>query len=184
MSSEIDALRPRMQGAMSNLEKEFGGLRTGRASADLLNPVMVDAYGSKVPLNQVANVSAADARTLTVQIWDGSQVKAVEKGIIDSGLGLSPNTEGQTIRINLPELNSERREELVKVARKYAEETKVAVRNVRRDGMDALKKEKDAGTATEDDVKIISDQIQKLTDEFVAKVDTMLSKKESDIRSV
>ena len=184
MSSEIDALKVRMQGAITNLEKEFGGLRTGRASVDLLNPVMVDAYGSKVPLNQVANVSTADARTLTVQVWDGSQVQAVEKGIINSGLGLNPNTEGQTIRINLPELNSERREELVKVARKYAEEAKVSIRNVRRDGMDSLKKEKDAGEATEDDVKIISDQIQKLTDEFVGKIDSKLTQKEGDIRAV
>ena len=173
-------LKQRMQGALSALEKEFSGLRTGRASAELLNPVKVDAYGSMMPLNQVANINVTDNRTLTLQVWDASQTTAVDKAIRESGLGLNPQTEGQTIRINLPELNQERREELVKVARKYAEETRIAVRNVRRDGMDEVKN----GEFSEDEARVESDKVQKLTDEMIAKVDELLAKKEADIRQV
>lgn len=177
-------LKRRMESAIDNLNKEFAGLRTGRASVNLLDPVNVDAYGSKMPLNQVGTVSAPEARLLTVSVWDAGMTKAVEKSIRDSGLGLNPQAEGSLIRIPLPDLNEERRAELTKVAGKYAESTRISVRNVRRDGMDALKSMEKDGDISEDDHKRMSEDVQKLTDEMVQKIDAMLSDKEKDIMTV
>ena len=174
-------LQQRMQGAVNALTNEFNGLRTGRASPDLLKPVQADVYGSKMPLDQVGTVNVVDARMLSVQVWDQSQVDIVEKAIRDSGLGLNPQTDGNLIRIPLPELNEERRKELLKVAGKYAEDARIAVRNVRRDGMDAIKKEEGL---SEDDVRREEGEVQKLTDEHVKKIDEMLAKKEADIMQV
>lgn len=184
MSFDKADLKRRMEGAVDNLYKEFGGLRTGRASANLLEPVNVEAYGSKMPLNQVATVSVPESRLLSVQVWDAGLVKATEKAIRDSGLGLNPQPEGTTIRIPIPDLNEERRAELSKIAGKYAESARVSVRNVRRDGMDALKKMEKDGEISEDELKRSSDEVQKLTDEKIQKIDTMLSEKEKDIMQV
>jgi ribosome recycling factor len=176
-------LKHRMEGALSALKTDFNGLRTGRASPDLLAPVMVEAYGSAMPLNQVGSVNVADARSLTISVWDKGLVAATEKAIRDAGLGLNPSVDGQTIRINLPELNEQRRQELVKLARKYAEDARIAMRNVRRDGMDTIKKDKDDGLG-EDDAKREMDKVEKLTTEMVAQVDALLASKEKDITTV
>ncbi len=177
-------LKQRMQGALNNLKEEFNGLRAGRANVDLLAPVMVDAYGSDMPLNQVGTVGVGGPRSLTVQVWDKSMVAAVEKAITNSGLGLTPNVDGQNIRLNLPELNEERRTELVKLAKKYAEESRVAVRNVRRSGMDDIKKLEGDSEMSEDDARRESDSVQKLTDEFIKQIDEALTGKEQDIMTV
>jgi len=174
----------RMDGAVESLQKEFSGLRTGRASASLLDPVVVDLYGSKMPLNQVGSISVPESRMLIVQVWDASAVKSVEKAIRDSGLGLNPMPDGNNIRIPIPDLNEERRQELTKIAGKYAESARISVRNVRRDGMDTLKKMEKNGDITEDDLKRLSDEVQKLTDESVKTIDTMLTDKEKDILTV
>ena len=174
-------LRRRMDGALDVLKNEFAGLRTGRASASMLEPVQVEVYGTKMPLNQVGTVSVPEPRLLSVQVWDAASVKAVEKAIRDSGLGLNPQPEGSVIRVPVPELNEERRVELSKVAGKYAEAARISVRNIRRDGMDGLKKMQKDGDITEDELKRESDQIQKLTDELIKKVDEMLAEKEKDI---
>lgn len=184
MSYDQADLKRRMDGAVDNLHKEFGGLRTGRASVSLLDPVMVDAYGSKMPLNQVGTVSVPESRMLSVQVWDAGLAKATEKAIRDAGLGLNPQPEGTLIRIPIPDLNEERRQELSKVASKYAENARISVRNVRRDGMDALKKMEKDGEISEDDHKRMSDEVQKLTDEKIQKIDKMLSDKEQDIMQV
>lgn len=184
MPHDKNDLQRRMGGAVSNLTTEFGGLRTGRASVSLLDPVQVDVYGSKMPLNQVGTVAAPEPRLLSVQVWDASNVKAVEKAIRDAGLGLNPQPEGNLIRIPIPDLNEERRQELTKVAGKYAESARVSVRNVRRDGMDELKKMEKDGDISEDEHKRLSDEVQKLTDEMIKKIDTMLSDKEEDIMTV
>src|SRR6267154_2502149 len=156
---DINELKRRMQGATQSLKHELGGLRTGRAAASMLEPVQVEAYGSHMPLNQVATISVPEPRLLSVQVWDKSMVKAVEKAIVDSNLGLNPATEGQVLRLRIPELNQERRKEMVKIAHKYAEAARVAVRHVRRDAMDVLKKlEKDLHTMSEDEHKRQSDQ--------------------------
>jgi ribosome recycling factor len=177
-------LKRRMDGAINQLKHELGGLRTGRASASLLEPVVVEAYGSHMPLAQLATVSVPEARLLSVQVWDRSMVHAVEKAIINSGLGLSPATEGQTLRIRIPELNQERRKELVKAAHKYAEAARIAVRHVRRDGMDHLKKlEKDAHMPKDEHDRLSGD-VQKATDNFVAQVDQVLAAKEKEIMTV
>lgn len=176
----IDDLDARMEGALNNLKKEFSGLRTGRASTELLAPVMVDAYGSSTPINQVGNVSVAEARLLTVQVWDAGVVQATEKAIRDSGLGLNPQTEGNLIRIPLPDLNEERRKDLVKLAKKYAEEGKIAVRNVRRDGMDKIKK----GDTPEDEQKAHEKDVQDLTDQYIKAIDELAATKEKDILTV
>lgn len=184
MALDKNDIKRRMDGAIDTLQKEFSGLRTGRASANLLDPVVVDLYGSKMPLNQVGTISVPEPRMLSVQVWDGSAVKSVEKAIRDAGLGLNPMPDGNNIRIPIPDLNEERRQELVKVAGKYAENTRIAVRNVRRDGMDAIKKMEKDNDITEDDAKRLSDDVQKLTDDAVKTVDTMLSEKEKDIMTV
>jgi ribosome recycling factor len=177
----IETLTHRMDGALKVLDNELKGLRTGRASANLLDPVMVDAYGSKLPLSQVATVSTPDARTITVQVWDKGMLKAVEKGIVDCHLGLNPMTDGQVIRLPIPPLNEERRKDLVKLAHKYGENTKVSVRNVRRDGNEELKKLKKDNIIAKDEHHSLADEIQKLTDDHIAKVDANIRQKEQEI---
>lgn len=181
---DIKGIERRMDGAVETLRKEYGGLRTGRASASLLDPVTVEAYGSSMPLNQVANVSVPEPRLITVSVWDRSMVKAVEKAIRDAGLGLNPQSDGQTIRVPIPELNQERRQELAKVAAKYAEQARVAVRNVRRDGMDSLKKMLKDGELSEDEQKVWSDKVQAITDAHIKKIDEALATKEKEIMQV
>src|SRR6266705_1903249 len=177
-SFDINELKRRMQGAIGSLKHELGGLRTGRAAASMLEPVQVDAYGTHMPLNQLATVSVPEPRLLSVQVWDRSMVHAVEKAIISSNLGLTPATEGQVIRLRIPELNQERRKEMVKIAHKYAETARVAVRHVRRDGLDALKKLEKDGKISEDDEKRQADQVQKTTDQAIGEVDSALAAKE------
>ena len=177
-------IKRRMDGALKALEAEFAGLRTGRASAALLEPIHVDAYGSSMPLNQVGTISVPEARMLSVQVWDASLAKAVEKAIRNSDLGLNPQTEGQVVRVPLPDLNEERRQELTKVAGKYAEQARVAVRNVRRDGMETLKHMEKDGEISEDEHRTMSHDIQKLTDDHVKKIDEILHEKEQDIMQV
>ncbi len=181
---KIDEHKRKMQSAIDVLSKEFSGLRTGRASAALLEPVMVDAYGSSVPLNQVGTASIADARMLTVQVWDKSMVKPVEKAIREAGLGLNPSADGMLVRVPMPELSQERRKELTKIAAKYTEQTRVAIRNIRRDGMDILKKLEKDSHITEDQQQKFSKDIQTLTDDFVKKTDELLIQKEKDILQV
>lgn len=181
---DLKDIERRMAGALEQLRKEFAGLRTGRASANLLEPVTVEAYGTTVPLNQVANVSVPEPRLITVQVFDRGTVKAVEKAIRDAGLGLNPQTEGSTIRVPIPELNQERRKELTKVAAKYAEQTRVSVRNVRRDAMDHVKKAQKDGDLSEDEQKVLAEKIQTVTDSHIKKIDEALASKEKDILQV
>ena len=184
MSYDKNDIKRRMDGAVESLKGEFASLRTGRANVRVLDPVMVDAYGSKMPLNQVASVNAPEARMLTVQVWDDSMTKAVEKAIMNSGLGLNPQTEGTMIRLPIPDLNEERRKELTKVAGQYAESGRVSVRSVRRDAMDSLKKMEKNKDISEDDLKRYSDEVQKLTDDAVKEIDDALVSKEKDIMTV
>ena len=177
-------LRRRMEGAVEVLHREYAGLRTGRASANLLDPVHVDAYGSRTPLTQVGSVNVPDPRMLSVQVWDKSLVKAVEKAIRDSGLGLNPSSDGQLVRVPIPTLTEERRVELGKVAGKYAEDARVAVRNVRRHGMDDLKKLEKKSDISKDAAHDEAQEVQKLTDEIIAKIDEILANKEQDILQV
>ena len=173
-----------MNGAIEALRREFAGLRTGRASAALLEPLTVEAYGSKMPINQVATVSVPEARMISVQVWDKGQVSAVEKAIRNAELGLNPVVEGQLLRLPIPELNEERRQELAKLAGKYAEQARVAVRNVRRDGMDTLKKLEKNGHISQDEHKVWSDEVQDLTDKTIGEVDQLLATKEEEIMQV
>lgn len=184
MSTDIKELEKRMQGTMEALKKEFGGLRTGRASVNLLDPIMVEAYGQRMPLNQVGTVSAPEARLLAVNVWDKGLVVVTAKAIRDAGLGLNPQPDGQTIRIPLPELSTERRAELAKLAHKYAEGARIAVRNIRRDGNEALKKAEKDKKISEDDMRGKSDEVQKLTDRYVKSVDDALVAKEKEIKTV
>jgi ribosome recycling factor len=184
MTGLIDDLKKRMQSALDLVLKEFSGLRTGRASTALLEPIHVDAYGSSMPLSQVGTISVVDSRLLAVQVWDKSMAKVVEKAIRDAGLGLNPQGDGTTIRVPLPELSQDRRKELAKIAAKYAEQGRVAVRNVRREGMDMLKKQEKDKVISEDDMHRISDEVQKITDDYIKKVDEALSHKEKDILQV
>ena len=163
---------------------DLASLRTGRASANLLDPIQVDAYGAMMPLNQVATVNVPEPRMITVQVWDRSMVDAVEKAIRDSNLGFNPATEGQVLRIRMPELNEQRRKEMVKVAHKYAEEARVAARHVRRDGLDILKKLEKDGHVCKDDLDRLSEQVQKVTDQTVAEIDAALASKEKEIMQV
>tara|TARA_B100001027_G_scaffold180217_1_gene131594 strand:- start:303 stop:863 length:561 start_codon:yes stop_codon:yes gene_type:complete len=174
----------RMDGAINSLKGEFSGLRTGRASASLLDPVVIEVYGSKMPLNQLATLSIPDPRTISVQVWDKSQVEVIDKTIREAGLGLNPNMDGQLIRIPIPELNSERREELCKVASKYAENARIAVRNVRRDGMDTLKKLEKSSDISQDDQKKYGNDIQNITDSSIKEIDEILQKKTTEIMNV
>ena len=184
MSYDKKDLERRMDGAITSLQSELQGLRTGRASINLLDTVQVPAYGSNVPMNQVGSVSVMDSRMLAVNIWDKSLVGAADRAIRDAGLGLNPVVDGQNLRIPIPPLNEERRVELTKVAGKYAEAARVAIRNVRRDGMDALKKMEKDGDISEDDHRLSSDEVQKLTDSFVKQVDEVLKNKEAEIMQV
>ncbi|KAF0118961.1 MAG: ribosome recycling factor [Rhodospirillaceae bacterium] len=177
-------LQRRMDTAIEALKKEFSGLRTGRASPGLLDPVMVEAYGAAMPLVQFATISVPEPRLLTVQVWDKTMVKAVEKAIRDAGLGLNPAAEGQNVRVPIPPLNEERRAELVKVAHRYTEQTKVSVRNVRRDGMDALKKMEKDGVLSQDQQRQHGQDVQGMTDEHIQRVDDLLATKEKEIMQV
>jgi ribosome recycling factor len=181
---DIKELERRMRGAMETLKKEFAGLRTGRASTHLLDPVVVNVYGQRLPINQVATVSTPDARTISVQVWDRAQVSAVEKAIREANLGLNPVTEGALIRLPIPALNAERRQELVKVAHKYAEHARVAMRNVRRDGMELLKKLDKDGQMSQDEHHKSSAKVQELTDRLIKEVDQVLVSKEAEIKQV
>lgn len=183
-SLDKNDLKRRMEGALEALKTEFQGLRTGRASVNLLEHVQVEVYGSKMPLNQVGTVSVPEARLLTVQVWDASATKGVEKAIRESGLGLNPQAEGSLIRVPVPQLNEERRTELTKVAGKYAEQARVSIRNIRRDGMDTIKKMEKDNEISEDESKRFSDEVQKLTDQYVEQVDGLLAQKEKDIMTV
>lgn len=186
MSDAVDfaELKRRMDGAVSALRHDLAALRTGRASANLLDTVHVDAYGSKMPLNQVATISVPEPRMLSVQVWDKSMVAAVEKGIREANLGLNPITDGVNLRIPLPELNEERRRELVKLAHTYAENARVAARHVRRDGMDHLKKSEKDGDIGQDDMHRMADQVQKLTDDTIGDIDAAMAHKEEEIMQV
>jgi ribosome recycling factor len=181
---DMNELKRRMQGAIQVLRHELSGLRTGRASANLLDPIQVEAYGTMMPLNQVATVSVPEPRLLSVQVWDKSMIHAVEKAIHASNLGLTPSTDGQVVRLRIPELNEDRRKELVKVAHKYAEAAKVAVRHVRRDGLDVLKKLEKDHQISEDEGKRSSEQVQKVTDDIIVEIDKMIGAKEKEILTV
>lgn len=183
-SDTLKDITRRMEGALEVLHKEFGGLRTGRASASLLEPLMIEAYGSQMPINQVGTIGIPEPRMLTVQVWDKTMVKSVEKAVMESGLGLNPMSEGQLVRIPIPALTEERRLELSKVAAKYAEEARIAVRNVRRHAMDELKRREKDGSITEDELHDYSQEVQDLTDSYVNKIDESLSHKEKDMLQV
>ena len=181
---DLSALEKRMSGALDALKKEFSGLRTGRASASLLEPVQVDAYGSSMPLTQVGTISVPEPRMLTVQVWDKALVSHVDKAIREAGLGLNPMADGQLVRVPIPALNEERRNELKKIAHKYTEQARVAVRNVRRDGMEMLKKMEKDGTLSQDDQRKSSEKVQQLTDGYIKKIDDALAHKETEITQV
>ncbi|MDZ4791220.1 MAG: ribosome recycling factor [Hyphomicrobiales bacterium] len=183
-SFDIKEIEKRMKGAVAVLKSEFGGLRTGRASATLLDPIMVNVYGARMPINQVASVSAPEPRMITVQVWDKAQVSAVEKAIRESDLGLNPITDGTTLRLPIPELNQERRQDLTKIAAKYTEQAKIAVRNVRRDAMEALKKQEKDGIIGEDEHRTTSTKIQDLTDKNIKDIDAAFVTKEQEIMQV
>jgi len=180
---DLDALEKRMEGAMTSLKSEFASLRTGRASASMLDPVMVEAYGSSMPINQCATINVPESRMVLVNVWDKGLVNAVDKAIRNSGLGINPQMDGTILRLPIPELNEERRRELAKVAGQYAESARIAVRNVRRDGMDQLKKAKADGMG-EDDQKIWEDEIQSLTDAAIKRIDAALEGKQEEIMQV
>lgn len=180
----LDDLKKRMTASFDSLLKDFGSLRTGRASVTILDNVMVEAYGNMVPIQQVGTVSVPEARLLTVQVWDASLIKATELAIRNAPLGLSPMVDGALIRIAIPDLSEERRKEICKLAGKFAEQAKVAIRNIRRDGMDFIKRQEKAKEITEDEHKKTADEIQKLTDDFVKKIDVSLESKEKDIMKV
>ena len=179
-----DEMNRRMVGAVTTLKGEFSGLRTGRASPALLDPVQVEAYGNTVPINQVGTISTPESRLITVQVWDKGLAKAVDKAIRDAGLGLNPQMDGQLLRIPLPELNQERRKELSKLASKYAEAARIAVRNVRRDGMDLLKRLEKDHKISEDEHHSKGEELQKLTDQHIKDIDTALQAKEQEIMQV
>ncbi len=178
------ALTEKMTKTLAVLDKELSGLRTGRASVNLLDPVVVEAYGDRLPLSQIGTVSTPDAKTITVQVWDKEMVKSVEKAIADANLGLNPGSDGQLIRMSIPALSEDRRKELVKLAHKYGENTKIALRNVRREGMDTLKKMEKDSEISKDEHHTQSDEVQKLTDEFIGKVDKTITSKEAEMLSI
>ncbi len=183
-SFDIKEIRRRMDGAVASLKSEFGGLRTGRASTGILDPIMVNAYGQTMPINQVGTVGAPEPRMLTVQVWDKGMVGAVDKAIRTGGLGLNPVVDGTTLRIPIPPLNEERRAELAKVASRYAESARVAARNVRRDGMDTLKRMEKAGDISEDEHKAHAEDVQSATDACISAIDAALKTKEEEIMQV
>lgn len=181
---EMEELGRRMDGALEALRREFAGLRTGRASAHLLEPIVVHAYGSDMPITQVGTISVPEPRMITVQVWDRGLVSAVEKAIRESGLGLNPASDGQLVRVPIPELSQERRQELTKVAHKYAEQARIAVRNVRRDGMEQLKRMEKDGNISQDEHRTWSEKVQKLTDDHIKRIDESLAQKEKEILQV
>lgn len=183
-TSIIDDIKKRMDGAIAALKHSLNGLRTGRASAALLDPIKVEVYGSYMPINQAATINVPEAKMITVQVWDRSQVSAIEKAIRDSGLGLNPMAEGNLIRVPLPDLSEQRRKELCKKSHEYAEQAKIAIRNIRRDGMDSFKTMEKNKEMSEDDARSRSDEVQKITDEFIKKVDTTTAEKEKEIMTV
>ncbi|MBN8952138.1 MULTISPECIES: ribosome recycling factor [unclassified Rhizobium] len=182
--TDLKELKRRMDGAIAAFKSDIASLRTGRASANILDPVTIEAYGSRMPLNQVANITVPEPRMLTVSVWDKSMVGAVERSIRESNLGLNPIVDGQNLRIPLPELNEERRRSLVKVAHEYAEKAKVAIRHVRRDGMDGLKKAEKDGVIGQDESRSLSERVQKMTDETISEIDRLLADKEKEIMQV
>lgn len=186
MSNEYDLedIKRRMDGAINSFTGDLGGLRTGRASASLLDPITIEAYGAETPLNQVANVTVPEPRMLAVNVWDKGMVAAVEKAIRESSLGLNPMADGTTVRVPLPELNEERRKELVKVANQYAENARIAIRHVRRDGMEQIKKLEKDGDLGQDESRAESDTVQKQTDDYIARVDSLFAEKEQEILQV
>lgn len=184
MAADMKDLKRRMHGAVEALNREFAGLRTGRASTGLLEHLVVEAYGGQIPMNQVGNISVPESRLLTVQVWDNNLVKAAERAIQESDLGLNPQTEGNLIRVPIPELSEERRAELAKVAHRYAEQARVAARNVRRDGMEALKKAEKDTEISQDEHRTGNDEIQKMTDEHIGEIDKLLETKEQEIMQV
>jgi ribosome recycling factor len=188
MATDLNSLKAdltrRMDGALDTLRREFAGLRSGRASPALLEPVRVEAYGGEVPITQVATIAVPEARMITAQVWDRSLVGAVERAIRDSGLGLNPSADGQLVRVPIPQLTGERRAELSKAAARYAEGAKVAVRGVRRDGMDQVKQAESKGTISQDDQKRWSDEVQKLTDDYIKRIDGQLADKDKEIKQV
>ena len=184
MTVMLDDVERRMKGAFASLESDFQGLRTGRASSAMLDPVQVDAYGSKMPINQLGNISVPESRLLTIQVWDQTMVEAVEKAIRESDLGLNPQTEGALIRLPIPDLSAERREEIAKLAGKYAEQARIAVRNVRRDAIEMVRKLEKEGDFGEDERHSLEGKIQKITDSTISEIDTLLSTKENDIKTV
>jgi len=181
---DLDDLARRMKRAVEVLRSEFGGLRTGRASAALLEPVVANVYGADMPINQVGTISVPEPRMISVSVWDKANVKAVEKAIRDSGLGLNPQSDGQLVRIPIPELTEERRRELTKVAAQYAEQARIAVRNIRRDGMDTLKRLHKEGELSEDDQQIYQEEIQSITDTTIKEIDEALEQKQKEIMQV
>jgi ribosome recycling factor len=181
---DLKEIERRMRGALTVLKQEFGGLRTGRANISLLDPIMVNAYGSQMPLNQLATINVPESRLITVQVWDRSQVGAVERAIRESDLGLNPVVEGQLLRLPIPELNEERRHEIAKVAHKYTEQARVAVRNVRRDGMEHLKRMEKDGDIGKDEHHSLSTKVQDLTDRIIREIDETLASKEAEIMQV
>ena len=183
-AAEMSEIKRRMDGALDALRREFAGLRTGRASVHLLDPVVVKAYGNEMPLVQVGTVNVPEPRMITVQVWDRSLVSAVERAIRDAGLGVNPMSDGQLVRVPIPELSQERRQELSKIAHKYAEQARVAVRNVRRDGMDALKKLEKDHKISQDEHRQRSDEVQKVTDQHIKLIDDALAQKEKEIMHV
>lgn len=184
MSSDYNDLQRRMEGAINAFKSDLASLRTGRASSNLLDPIHVQAYGSAMPLNQVATVSVPEPRMISVSVWDKSMVGAVDRAIRESNLGFNPIVDGTNLRIPLPELNEQRRKELVKIAHTYAENAKVATRHVRRDGMDALKKAEKDGDISQDDQRVQSEKVQKLTDDTISQIDSLLAGKEAEIMQV
>ena len=181
---DVSDIKRRMQGALNSLRSDLGSLRTGRATPSLVDPIQVEAYGAMMSMAQVATVSVPEPRLLSIQVWDRGMVAAVEKAIRQSDLGLNPQTEGQVIRLRIPEMNEQRRKEMVKVAHKYAEEARVAIRHVRRDGLDTLKKMERDGDLSEDDGKRQAEQVQKATDQSVGEVDAAVAAKEKEIMQV
>jgi ribosome recycling factor len=181
---DIKDLKRRMHGAIDALKREFGGLRTGRASVSLLEPIMVEAYGASMPINQVGSIAVPEPRTVNVQVWDKTLVGAVERAIRDAGLGLNPVNDGQLVRVPIPALTEERRVELTKIAGKYAEQARVAVHNVRRDGMDTLKRMEKDGEISQDEHHLWADEFQNLTDEHISEIDSLTAQKEEEILQV
>lgn len=182
--TDLQTLREKMENTLTAFHKDLSGLRTGRASVNLVDNVQVEVYGSLMPLNQVATVSVPEARMITLQVWDKANVSAVEKAIMNADLGLNPSSDGQLVRLPIPDLTEERRKEMAKIAGTYAEKARIAIRNVRRDGMESLKKSEKNGEISEDELHTESDNVQKLTDEYISKVDTDFKEKEKDIMTI